>query len=56
MKTKIIKVTNLFLDLDNFRFEHQASQLDAIDKMVEKHKDDLYRLAVDILENLKSAE
>jgi len=51
MKTKIIKVTNLFLDLDNFRFEHQASQLDAIDKMVEKHKDDLYRLAVDILEN-----
>lgn len=51
MKTKIIKVTNLFLDLDNFRFEHQSSQLEAINKMVGKHKDDLYRLAVDILEN-----
>lgn len=51
MKAKIIKVTNLFLDLDNYRFEHQNSQLEAINTMVRKYKEDLFRLAVDILEN-----
>lgn len=49
METKSIKVTNLFLDLDNYRFEHQSSQLDAINKMIEVYGDKLYKLAVDIL-------
>ena len=34
MERKTICVTNLFLDLDNFRFEHQNSQRDAINQMV----------------------
>ena len=49
MEKRIIKVTNLFLDLDNYRFEHQTSQLEAINKMVDTYKGDLYNLAVDIL-------
>lgn len=49
METKSIKVANLFLDLDNYRFEHQSSQLDAINKMVDEYGDKLYKLAVDIL-------
>lgn len=51
MDTKKIKVTNLFLDLDNPRFVHQNSQLDAINKMVDSYKNQLYKLAVDILEH-----
>ena len=50
MESKIIKVTNLFIDLDNYRFEHQTSQVEAINKMVDVYKGDLYNLAVDILE------
>lgn len=49
MERKTICVTNLFLDLDNFRFEHQNSQRDAINQMVEAYHDELYQLAVDIL-------
>lgn len=49
MERKSIRVTNLFLDLDNFRFEHQNSQLDAINTMVDAYIDELYKLAVDIL-------
>lgn len=49
MEKRIIKVTNLFIDLDNYRFEHQTSQLEAINRMVEEYKGDLYNLAVDIL-------
>lgn len=51
MDTKNIKVTNLCLDLDNPRFVHQSSQLDAINKMVDSYKDQLFKLAVDILEH-----
>ena len=51
MEKRIIKVTNLFIDLDNFRFEHQTSQVEAINKMVEENKDNLYNLAIDILTN-----
>ena len=43
MERKTICVTNLFLDLDNFRFEHQNSQRDAINQMVEAYHDELYR-------------
>ena len=39
----------MFIDLDNYRFEHQTSQLEAINKMVDTYKGDLYNLAVDIL-------
>lgn len=49
MEKRTIKVTNLFIDLDNFRFEHQTSQLEAINRMIEEYKCDLYNLAVDIL-------
>lgn len=49
MEKRTIKVTNLFIDLDNFRFEHQTSQLEAINRMIEEYKGDLYNLAVDIL-------
>lgn len=49
MEKRIIKVTNLFIDLDNYRFEHQTSQLEAINRMVEEYNGDLYNLAVDIL-------
>lgn len=38
MEKRTIKVTNLFIDLDNFRFEHQTSQVEAINKMVEEIK------------------
>lgn len=51
MEKRNIKVTNLFIDLDNFRFEHQTSQVEAINKMVEENKDNLYNLAIDILTN-----
>lgn len=51
MEKRIIKVTNLFIDLDNYRFEHQTSQVEAINKMVDEYKGDLYNLAVDILAN-----
>ena len=34
MERKTICVTNLFLDLDNFRFEHQNSQRDAIMRLI----------------------
>lgn len=51
MEKRTIKVTNLFIDLDNFRFEHQTSQVEAINKMVEENKDHLYNLAIDILTN-----
>ena len=44
MEKRNIKVTNLFIDLDNFRFEHQTSQVEAINKMVEENKDNLYTL------------
>ena len=38
MEKRTIKVTNLFIDLDNFRFEHQTSQLEAINRMIEEYK------------------
>lgn len=49
METKKIRVTNMFLDLDNPRFVHQNSQLDAINKMVDEYQDKLYKFAEDIL-------
>lgn len=54
MERKTICVTNLFLDLDNFRFEHQNSQRDAINQMVEAYHDELYQLAVYLKNRLES--
>lgn len=49
MELKTIRITNLWLDLDNYRFEHQESQRDAINRMVKEYKDNLYNLAYDIM-------
>ncbi len=49
MESKNIKITNLFLDVENYRFEKQNSQLEAIGKMINKDKEKLYNLAEDIL-------
>ena len=49
MESKTIKVTNLFLDIENYRFEKQYSQLDAIIRMISSEKIKLYNLAEDIL-------
>lgn len=51
MEFRNIRVTNLSLNLDNPRFVHQNSQLEAINMMIEVYQDQLYKLAVDILEN-----
>lgn len=49
MELKSIKITNLFLDVENYRFEKQNSQLEAIVQMISDAKDKLYNLAEDIL-------
>lgn len=51
MEFRNIKITNLFLDLDNFRFEHQNSQVEAINIMVEEYGAQLFNLALDIMTN-----
>lgn len=49
MESKNIKITNLFLDVENYRFEKQNSQLEAIVKMIYTAKEKLFNLAEDIL-------
>lgn len=49
MESKNIKITNLFLDVENYRFEKQNSQLEAIVKMIYTVKEKLFNLAEDIL-------
>ncbi|WP_294407150.1 hypothetical protein [uncultured Clostridium sp.] len=49
MESKSIKITNLFLDIENYRFEKQNSQLEAIVKMINAAKEKLFNLAEDIL-------
>lgn len=51
MMTRPIKLTSLFLNTENYRFEPLPSQKDAIDKMVEDQGDKLYNLAKDIVAN-----
>jgi hypothetical protein len=51
METKIIKIADLLINPNNYRFESQSSQRDAIIKMIDDQKDKLYRLAKDILEH-----
>ena len=51
MNLKNIKLTSLLVNTENYRFEPQSSQKEAIDKMIEDQNDKLYALAVDILKN-----
>lgn len=50
-KTEKIKIANLHLDLNNFRYEQQGSQKEAIETMIAEQKDKLVALAKDIFEN-----
>ena len=50
-KTKDIKLTDLLVNTENYRFEPIASQKEAIDKMVYDQGDKLYNLAEHIVEN-----
>lgn len=49
--TKIIPLTALNVNTENYRFEPVASQKEAIDKMIENQGDKLYNLAEDIAKN-----
>lgn len=51
MNVKSIKLTSLFVNTENYRFEPLTSQREAIDKMIENQEDKLYFLAVDIVTN-----
>ena len=42
MVVKTIKLTSLFVNTENYRFEPLSSQKEAIDKMVEDQGDKLY--------------
>ena len=50
-KTKIIKLENLLVNTENFRFETIASQKEAIDTMIDDQKVKLYNLAADIVKD-----
>ena len=51
MVVKTIKLTSLFVNTENYRFEPLSSQKEAIDKMVEDKGDKLYSLVDDIVTN-----
>lgn len=51
MAIKNIKLSCLFVNTENYRFEALDSQKEAIDKMIENQSDKLYNLATDIMEN-----
>lgn len=47
--TKIIKLTDLYVNTENYRFEPLGSQKEAIDRMVQDQGDKLFYLAEDII-------
>ena len=47
----MIKLTSLFVNTENYRFEPLSSQKEAIDKMIEDQGDKLYSLVDDIVTN-----
>lgn len=49
--TKVIQLTDLQVNTENYRFESVSSQKEAIDKMIEEQEDKLLRLANHILDN-----
>lgn len=51
VSSKNLKLTDLLVNTENYRFETVASQKEAIDQMVEDQADKLYVLAVHILEH-----
>ena len=51
MNIKTIRLTSLLVNTENYRFEPQSSQKEAIDRMVEDQNEKLYALAVDIVRN-----
>lgn len=51
MVVRTIKLTSLFVNTENYRFEPLASQKEAIDNMVEDQGDKLYSLVDDIVTN-----
>lgn len=50
-KTKNIKLVDLQVNTENYRFEPMAGQKDAIDKLVDDQADKLYNLAEHIVQN-----
>ena len=50
MAIKSIRLTYLFVNTENYRFEPLTSQKEAIDKMIEDQGEKLYNLASDIME------
>ena len=53
MVVKTIKLTSLFVNTENYRFEPLSSQKEAIDKMVEDQGDKLYSLVVIVCAKLR---
>lgn len=51
MVIRMIKLTSLFVNTENYRFEPLSSQKEAIDKMIEDQGDKLYSLVDDIVTN-----
>ena len=56
MVIRTIKLTSLFVNTENYRFEPLSSQKEAIDKMIEDQGDKLYSLVDDIVCLLYTSE
>ena len=50
-KLQIIPLADISVSTENYRFEPQGSEKEAIDKMIENQGDKLYILAKDIIEH-----
>jgi hypothetical protein len=50
-KTKKIKIVDVLVNTENYRFETVSSQKEAIDKMLEDQNENLYNLAENIIKN-----
>lgn len=50
-RSKTIKITDLFVNTENYRFEAVGSQREALEKMIETQNDNLYNLAEHIIKN-----
>ena len=48
MVIRTIKLTSLFVNTENYRFEPLSSQKEAIDKMIEDQGDKLYYLLAEL--------
>jgi hypothetical protein len=50
-RTESIKLIDLLVNTENYRFETISGQKEAIDKMIENQEDKLYNLADHIVKN-----